>query len=187
MEPGPLPPHERTWRHPSELGPGAPDESATHARGPGLMLVVTTGTLVVALIAVLVVATTPRSTGQSSSLTATTMPAFVVTTPVAIIRPEAEPKRAPTPTLLLASLVAIPNEIASAPQIMGRKPRVAEDAPTARQQVVVQTDDVTYHCTWRQVAMLSMPDGTMVVDLDGELVAYVHDGELLEAAGRPDD
>lgn len=151
------------------------------------MLVVTTGTLVVALIAVLVVATTPRSTGQSSSLTATTMPAFVVTTPVAIIRPEAEPKRAPTPTLLLASLVAIPNEIASAPQIMGRKPRVAEDAPTARQQVVVQTDDVTYHCTWRQVAMLSMPDGTMVVDLDGELVAYVHDGELLEAAGRPDD
>jgi hypothetical protein len=187
VEPGPLPPHERTWRHPSELGPGVPDEPATHARGPGLMLVVSTGTLVVALIAVLVVATTPRSTGQSSTLTATTMPAFVVTTPVAIIRPEAEPKHVPAPALLLASLVAIPNEIASAPQITGHKPRVADEAPTSRQRVMVQTDFFTYHCRWALVAMLPMPDGTMVVDLDGELVAYVHDGELVEVAGGSDD
>ena len=97
----------------------------------------TTGTLVVVMIAVLVVATTPRSSNQPSSLTATTMPAFVVTTPVAIVRADPQPRRAPEPTLKptvqptlqLASLVAIPNEIAAAPQFAGQEQQVAEDRP----------------------------------------------------------
>ena len=97
------------------------------------------------------------------------------------------PSRTPEPTLLLASLVAIPNEIAAAPQFTGNEPQVAEDPPTASQQVMVQTDDVTYHCTWADVAMLTVPDGAIVVDLDGALVAHVDDGELVEVAGRSDD
>ncbi len=156
-----------------------------------MALVVTTGTLVVVMIAVLVVATTPRSSSQTSSMAATTMPAFVVTTPAAIVRAEAEtsrvPSRTPAPTLLLASLVAIPNEIAAAPQFTGNEPQVADDPPTASQQVMVQTDDVTYHCTWADVAMLTVPDGAIVVDLDGALVAHVDDGELVEVAGNSDD
>jgi hypothetical protein len=32
-----------------------------------------------------------------------------------------------------------------------------------------------------------MPDGAIVVDLDGALVARVDDGELVESAGRSDD
>jgi len=156
-----------------------------------MALVVTTGTLVVVMIAVLVVATTPRSSGQTSGMSATTMPAFVVTTPAAIVRPETETSRVPRPapeqTLLLASLVAIPNEIAAAPQFTGQETQVAEDPPTASQPVMVQTDDVTYHCTWADVATLAVPDGAIVVDLDGALVAHVDDGELVEVAGRADD
>jgi hypothetical protein len=186
VEPGPLPPHERTWRHPSELGPSA-DPWPAQQRGHGLALVVTTGTLVVVMIAVLVVATTPRSADPTSSMTATTMPAFVVTTPVAIVRPEADTTRVSVPALLLASLIAIPNEIASAPQFTSHRPRVAEDLPTAREQVMVQTDDVTVHCTWADVQEMPMPDGAIVVDLDGALVARVDDGELVESAGRSDD
>jgi len=153
---------------------------------------VTTGTLVVVMIAVLVVATTPRSSNQPSSMTATTMPAFVVTTPVAIVRADPQPRRAPEPTvqptLQLASLVAIPNEIAAAPQFAGQEQQVAEDPPTASQQVMVQTDDVTYHCTWAEVAeQLLAHDGAIVVDLDGALVAHVDDGELVEVAGLSDD
>ena len=187
MEPGPIPPHERTWRHPSELGAGTADLSLIERRAHGLTLVLASGTLVVAMIAVLVVATTPRSTGGSSSLTATTMPAFSVTTPVAIVRADPAAKRVPTPTLLLASLVAIPNEIAAAPRFTSHDPHIADDPPTAGQQVVVQTDEVTYHCTWADVATLAMPDGAVVVDLEGALVAHVDNGELVEVAGQSDD
>ncbi len=120
-------------------------------------------------------------------MSATTLPAFVVTDPVAIVRPDHDTKRAPTPTLLLMTLVAIPNEIASAPQFTSHDTQIAKDPPTAGQQVMVQTDEVTYHCTWADVAMLTMPDGAVVVDLDGALVAHVDDGELVEVAGREDD
>ena len=150
-------------------------------------MVVTTGTLVAVMIAVLVVATTPQSSGQTSGMAATTMPPFVVTAPVAIVRTEPQTKSVPVPTLLLASLVAIPNEIAAAPQFTSHVPHVAEQPPTANQRVMVQTDDVTYHCTWADVAMLAVPDGAIVVDLDGALVAEVDDGELVEVAGRSDD
>ena len=53
---------------------------------------------------------------------------------------------------------------------------------------MVQTDDVTYHCTWADVAeQLLAHDGAIVVDLDGALVAHVDDGELVEVAGLSDD
>jgi hypothetical protein len=38
---------------------------------------------------------------------------------------------------------------------------------------------VTYHCTWADVGLLEMPDGTMVVDGDGDLVAHVDEGEVI--------
>jgi hypothetical protein len=169
------------------MGPSAADASLSHQRRPGLALVVTTGTLVAVMVAVLVVATTPQSSGQTSSMSATTMPAFVVTTPAAIVRSEPQTQRVPVPTLLLASLVAIPNEIAAAPQFTSDAAEVADEPPTASQPVVVHTDDVTYHCTWADVATLAVPDGAIVVDLDGALVAEVDHGELVEVAGRADD
>ena len=110
---------------PPKWGPAPPTRRSRINGVPGLALVVTTGTLVAVMVAVLVVATTPQSSGQTSGMSATTMPAFVVTTPAAIVRTEPQTQRVPVPTLLLASLVAIPNEIAAAP-------RFTSDAPGRR-------------------------------------------------------
>ena len=53
---------------------------------------------------------------------------------------------------------------------------------------MVQTDDVTYHCTWAEVRRARLAhDGAVVVDVDGALVAHVDDGELVEVAGLVDD
>lgn len=194
MEPGPLPPHERTWRHPSELGPSAGDAVVASRSSHGLALVVASGTLVVALIAVLVVTTTPRSGEQGVTLSATTMPPFVSTapadsSPAAMVNADTadETKRTPTPTLLLASLVAIPTQVASAPQFLTSVPDVADDLPRAGESVTVQTDHMTYHCTWADLALFEMPDGAIVVDTDGSLVAQIDGGELVELAGFTDD
>jgi hypothetical protein len=192
VEPGPIPPHERTWRHPSELGPRAHAEAPSGRANHTLALVGASGTLVVALIAVLVVVTSPRSGDESTTLSATTMPAFVtvsptVTSPAALANGDRDIKRVPTPTLLLASLIAIPNEVASAPQSLTGKPHVAAALPKDEERVMVQTDEMTYHCTWADLPMLEMPDGSLVVDGDGSLVAEVDGGELIELAGFDDD
>lgn len=53
----PLPPHERPWRHPSELGP--PEHEPT--TGGGRLLIVTTATFGLVLVALLAVAVTPTA------------------------------------------------------------------------------------------------------------------------------
>lgn len=80
MEHGPLPPHERTWRHPSEL---AAEEQAV-LRGetsPSVSRAValTTGTLGLFAIAVLVLAVTPGNHAQPIAVSATTAPATIST------------------------------------------------------------------------------------------------------------
>ncbi|MET0143259.1 MAG: hypothetical protein ABW328_00495 [Ilumatobacteraceae bacterium] len=55
MDRGPLPPHERPWRHPSELGP--PEHEPT--TNGGKALIVTTATLSLLLVGVLAIAMTP--------------------------------------------------------------------------------------------------------------------------------
>lgn len=58
MGSAPLPPHERPWRHPSELGP--PEHEPTS--GGGRLLIVTTATFGLVLVALLAVAVTPSAT-----------------------------------------------------------------------------------------------------------------------------
>lgn len=58
MGSAPLPPHERPWRHPSELGP--PEHEPTP--GSARLLIVTTATFGLVLVALLAVAVTPSST-----------------------------------------------------------------------------------------------------------------------------
>jgi hypothetical protein len=57
-----LPPHERAWRHPSELGP--PEHEPT--TGGGLLLIVTTATFGLILVGLLAVAVTPSSTSSTA-------------------------------------------------------------------------------------------------------------------------
>jgi hypothetical protein len=65
---GPLPPHERSWRHPSEL-PGTPPEPAT--RG-GRLLIVAVGTVGLVLVGVLALTMTPQRADRAGQAVATT-------------------------------------------------------------------------------------------------------------------
>jgi hypothetical protein len=100
VEPGPLPPHERPWRHPSELGPPSHEPTSTTGR----VLIVTSATISLILIGLLAIAVTPdrspppiaasstidelsprsapAAIASSSALTTTTRPSLPVVTPV---------------------------------------------------------------------------------------------------------
>jgi hypothetical protein len=43
----------------------------------------------------------------------------------------------------------------------------------------VRTEAVTYELRWDQVPAMSAPDGTVVFDTDGDLLAHVARGELV--------
>jgi hypothetical protein len=55
VEPGPLPPHERAWRHPSELGPPPHEPTSTSGR----ILIVTSAAVGLVLVGLLALAVTP--------------------------------------------------------------------------------------------------------------------------------
>lgn len=195
VEPGPLPPHERTWRHPSELGPTRADiepGSSSH------LAALAVGTLAVIAVAGLVVAMTPRTSSSPVALSATT-------TPVAALR---EPTNAPPgigtsaatasvrvataaasglPRIpigaLLTSFSAFPHAVTSGPQLTLDGTGVANRLPDDHDIVLVHTEAVTYELPWGEVPFLGMPDGSVVFDGAGALVAHVAGGELVTLVG----
>jgi hypothetical protein len=182
VEPGPLPPHERTWRHPSELGPTASDVDAASSIGPHTkMLAAASGVLAMMLIVAIVVTATPNQSDAPIALSATTTPRVAFTSASASTETVKTPRHtiAPATALLLVSLSATPNQVAAAPQLSAALPAVADELPESSDDVMIQTADMTYHCTWADVKLLEMPDGTMVVDEQGQLVAHVDDGEFI--------
>ena len=82
MEHGPLPPHERLWRHPSEV---AAEEHASlraeTATGTMRWFAITTGTFGLLAIGLLVMVVTPSGSTAPVALSATTTPAVITTTP----------------------------------------------------------------------------------------------------------
>lgn len=70
MDRAPLPPHERSWRHPSELGPPAHEPTSTSGR----VLIVTTATLSLLLIGLLAVSMTPGRGTAPVAVEVTTLP-----------------------------------------------------------------------------------------------------------------
>jgi hypothetical protein len=176
VEHGPLPPHERTWRHPSELGPTRAD---IDTGGGGRATALATGTFAVMIVAVMIVAMTPRSSSGPVSLSATTTPAFLSTSRASDRPAELRPVQ----PVRLASFVAMPHAITSAPQITLDGRDVADELPDAADLVLLWTEAVTYQLTWSDVTVLSIPDGSVVVDMDGDLVAHVSDGRLVTLSG----
>jgi hypothetical protein len=82
VEHGPLPPHERTWRHPSELA--AEEQAIVRAQGAApstRVFALTTGSLGLLAVGVLILTVTPRGHDAPIAISATT-------TPVAIAAPE---------------------------------------------------------------------------------------------------
>jgi hypothetical protein len=152
------------------------------------MLAAASGALALMLIVAIVVTATPSASNAPTALSATTNPvvAFAATS---LDRSESTRHTiAPAQALVMISMSAIPNEIASAPQLSIELPAVAARLPKASETVMIQTADVTYRCTWGDVELLEMPDGTMVADDRGALVAHVDEGEvvaLVDKASAP--
>lgn len=184
VEPGPLPPHERSWRHPSELGPTRLDVDDPVRRPHANLLALAGGTLAVLAVATMVVAMTPRTSSGPVALSATTTPI----TARAIVEPPsssvaaaqvATPRIVKPQTALLTSFAAFPHAVTSGPQFVLDGVDVAEDPPTDHDIVFVRTEAVTYQLRWGDARQLRVPDGSVVFDDDGDLVARVSAGELL--------
>ncbi len=78
VERGPLPPHERTWRHPSELAAEERAVLRAQAAAPSTRaFALTTGTLGLLAVGVLIMTVTPRRQESPIAISATTSPAVV--------------------------------------------------------------------------------------------------------------
>lgn len=76
VEYGPLPPHERTWRHPSELAAEQHALARAETTGPTTRIFAfTTGTLGLLAVGLLIVAVTPGRSDAPIAISATTTPA----------------------------------------------------------------------------------------------------------------
>ncbi len=185
--PAPLPPHERAWRHPSELAVTAvgPDTPI----GGGRALVLATGVAAAMMAAVMVVALTPPRSAAPSAVSATTLPALTVqvrgtaiqgTDRVAVAQ-EADAVRIDRSTLTrdsALSLVGSPDAVSTAPSNLDALD-VATRTPNSADVVYVLDRSHTYALDWSQIDRLGAPDGSVVVNADGELLATFVDGELV--------
>ena len=179
VDQAPQPPHERSWRHPSELGPTKFDVDLGGRSHVGVLIA---GACAVLVVAALVVVVTPRPGSGPLAISATTTP-FVRSVATA-----AEPARAPSPAQptvgkLLGSYTAYPHAIASSSLAALDGAGVAEATPSGSADVLVRTDKVTYRLKWSQVPLLAVPEGTVVFDLAGDVIARVIGGELRTLVG----
>ena len=184
VEHGPLPPHERTWRHPSELGPTRADiETGSHNHVAAL----TIGAVAVLAVAGLVVAMTPRASSGPIALSATTVPAPAIDAPATVrvasaVSAGVSGSRIPIGALL-TSFAAFPHAITSTPQLTIDGTSVADHVPDDSDVVYVHTDAVTYRLPWGQVPYLAAPNGSVVFDAEGNLLAHVSEGEVVMLVG----
>jgi hypothetical protein len=190
VEHGPLPPHERSWRHPSELGPTKADievGSSNHLAALAL------GALAVIAVGGLVIAMTPRASSSPLALSATTAPVVrslspqTATTdaPVRIATAATAGLGAPRIPIgaLLTSFAALPHAITSGPQLTLDGTAIATSLPDDHDIVLVRTEAVTYELPWGEVPHLDVPDGSVVFDAAGDLLAHVDDGVLVTLVG----
>jgi len=178
VEPGPLPPHERSWRHPSELvSTATPVDASRHIWAPTLVA----ATMAVVVVATAVLTIAPRPSNAPSALDATTLPPFV--TAVRVPEPTAVTASpvAESP-IQLASAIALPREVA-VPPTQGTS-AVAADSPSPAETVIVVTEDALFRVAWHDVAFCGVDDG-VVVNLDGELVARITNGSIAPFDGGP--
>ncbi len=195
VEPGPLPPHERTWRHPSELGPTRVDVDPGQSRRT-VVTAFATGTLAVMLVGVLVIAVTPSAPAGPVTLSATTSPGLVTTSAIATSSTSPSAARATPPRqaigvarqpIGLVSFSAMPNAVAAAPPLTLDGRAVADRLPDDADPVYLHTEAVTYRLDWHAVEELTtfaaVPDGSVVFDEEGDVVAHVRRGDLVTIVG----
>lgn len=178
MERAPLPPHERTWRHPSEIG----QKTVEVDRGSGHRFVaLATGALAVALIAALVVTVTPSGSADAPiAVSATTSPPVRES-----IRADASTAIAAAGTIRSIRFVeatAIPRAIANVPAAAYLSTDLSDPQavlPDLHDQVLVVTDQYAYPVAWSDVARLDVAGDAVVIRSDGAIVARFSDGRLI--------
>ncbi len=180
VEDAPLPPHERTWRHPSELGPTPAiiEASSTRSR----VLAFSSGAVAAVLVAVMVVSVTPRRSSSPSAVSATTIPAASVQLrSVSASVPPVDTARIERRGLSHGQTVALtraPTAISSAPVGSSANLALASQLPTADGRVIILTNLFTYNVAWSELDQLVIPDGAMVITIDGELLGSFVDDAL---------
>lgn len=196
MGPAPIPPHERSWRHPSELAPTAADvDLGSTGRG----WVVATGTAAALLAVVLVVAMSPPRSSAPTAVSATTIPAATVrlqpadgaATGARVTAPQRAVVAVPAPTApgpvrmdrTVAAgealpLAGAPAAVATAAAQRVDEMSVAGAVPDGDDRVVVLTVSHVYDVAWRNLERVAAPDGSLVTNRRGELLATFVDGEL---------
>lgn len=210
-----MPPHERSWRHPSELGPGADHEPTTAG---GKALIVTTATLGLLLVGVLAIAMTPdRSSSpeavastisglrqEPTSAAALEQPALPMVTPLGddgwgVTTMSALAGRSGRVAVRLPSGAEVEAEIlttdrstgltvVSLPASAGYDLAMDEPAPT---DTVLVHGDPPRTVTMTELAALDVDEATPVLDADGDLIGLCTqepDGIALRTVSTmPDD
>lgn len=140
--------------------------------------------MAVMAVALMVVAMTPRSSPGPIALSATTTS---IITRAAIEVPDratppvrrAQSLQLSTSDTPLVSFSAFPHSVTQVQQLDLDGTAVADELPLADDVVLVRTEAVTYEMRWIHAQSMAAPDGSVVFDLDGELVAHVAAGVLV--------
>ena len=157
------------------------DDSGT--RSTVSLMALVGGTMAVLAVAAMVVAMTPRASNGPVALSATTTPITVravVEPPSATVAPTLPAViEVRSRTAMLTSFVAFPHAVTPGPQLDVDGTDVADAAPQDDDLIFLRTEAVTYRLSWGEAQQMPVPDGSVVFDTDGDLVARVNDGELL--------
>lgn len=142
------------------------------------------------LAAVMVVALTPPRSDAPNAVSATTLPAVTVqlrSAPALDPDPSSMARTTGTGSVVIdhntmsrdnaLALVGAPNAVSAAPAHPGAL-NVGRRLPDDVERVHLLTFSHTYSVVWSQIGRLQAPDGSVVVNAEGELIASFHDGEL---------
>lgn len=184
VSPAPLPPHERNWRHPSELAPTTAEiETPSNARA----LILATGTTALLLAAVLVVAVSPPRSSAPNAVSATTLPSATLELQRGVGNAEQNSTREQQIVRTQHSsltgengvaLVGAPNAVSAAPVGNAEEMALAGDLPNDSERVIVLTSSHSYDVRWGDIPALAVPDGSIVMTRSGSLLALFVSGEL---------
>lgn len=197
MGPAPIPPHERSWRHPSELGPTAPAHVGPERPGSRWTLAIATGAVAVAVIAVFTITTAPGRTPGPVAMSATTLPAYTVS-PTEGSSSDAQAPAAASdandtmfgsvrlaqPLLSTSSGLALtgaPKTVA-APVPLDASPGQsdARGLPDTATPVHIITESHIYRVAFGDLERVLAPDGSIVVDSNGMLLGTFDDGRFVD-------
>lgn len=156
--------------------------------GQGRALVLATGVAAAMMVAVMVIAVTPPRSNAPTAVSVTTLPALTVQLRGSAVQSaEQAPTHRSTETVRIAqsttnrdnalALVGSPNSVSATPADLEALD-VGTRLPAASERVHLLTQSHTYVVRWSQIDRLVAPDGSVLVTVDGELVATFVDGVL---------